>query len=82
MWLRIGQISPGFSGADLANVVNEAAILAARRNKKQIGQIDFEEALEKVALGPERRSRVIGEHWLHGRQIVVPAGPPAMIAAL
>src|SRR5213079_3098525 len=50
--LRIGQISPGFSGADLANVVNEAAILAARRNKKQIGQIDFEEALEKVALGP------------------------------
>src|SRR2546429_1734268 len=59
--LRIGQISPGFSGADLANVVNEAAILAARRNKKQIGQIDFEEALEKVALGPERRSRAITE---------------------
>jgi cell division protease FtsH len=59
--LRIAQISPGFSGADLANVVNEAAILAARRNKKQIGQIDFEEALEKVALGPERRSRVITE---------------------
>jgi len=59
--LRIGQISPGFSGADLANVVNEAAILAARRNKKMIGQIDFEEALEKVALGPERRSRVITE---------------------
>jgi cell division protease FtsH len=59
--LRVGQISPGFSGADLANVVNEAAILAARRNKKQIGQIDFEEALEKVALGPERRSRVITE---------------------
>ena len=58
---RIGQISPGFSGADLANVVNEAAILAARRNKKTIGQIDFEEALEKVALGPERRSRVITE---------------------
>src|SRR5881227_2445854 len=59
--LRIGQISPGFSGADLANLLNEAAILAARRNKKQIGQIDFEEALEKVALGPERRSRVITE---------------------
>jgi cell division protease FtsH len=59
--LRIAQISPGFSGADLANVVNEAAILAARRNKKTIGQIDFEEALEKVALGPERRSRVITE---------------------
>src|SRR5713226_728605 len=59
--LRVAQISPGFSGADLANVVNEAAILAARRNKKQIGHIDFEEALEKVALGPERRSRVITE---------------------
>src|SRR3989475_4671526 len=59
--LRIAQISPRFSGADLANVVNEAAILAARRNKKTIAQIDFEEALEKVALGPERRSRVITE---------------------
>src|SRR3954466_2876396 len=59
--IRIAQISPGFSGADLANVVNEAAILAARRNKKTIAQIDFEEALEKVALGPERRSRVITE---------------------
>src|SRR5207245_11424597 len=59
--LRIAQISPGFSGADPANVVNEAAILAARRNKKTIAQIDFEEALEKVALGPERRSRVITE---------------------
>ncbi len=59
--IRIAQISPGFSGADLANVVNEAAILAARRNKKLIGEIDFEEALEKVSLGPERRSRVITE---------------------
>ncbi|HEX9268885.1 MAG TPA: ATP-dependent zinc metalloprotease FtsH [Candidatus Limnocylindria bacterium] len=59
--LRIAQISPGFSGADLANVVNEAAILAARRNRKVINQIDFEEALEKVSLGPERRSRVISE---------------------
>ena len=59
--LRVAQISPGFSGADLANVVNEAAILAARRNQKTIGQTDFEEALEKVALGPERRSRVITE---------------------
>ena len=59
--LRIAQISPGFSGADLANVVNEAAILAARRNRKVINQLDFEEALEKVSLGPERRSRVISE---------------------
>ncbi|HEY8657101.1 MAG TPA: ATP-dependent zinc metalloprotease FtsH [Candidatus Limnocylindria bacterium] len=59
--LRIAQISPGFSGADLANVVNEAAILAARRNRKTVSQLDFEEALEKVSLGPERRSRVISE---------------------
>ncbi len=59
--MKIAKISPGFSGADLANVVNEAAILAARRNKKTVGQAEFEEALEKVALGPERRSRVITE---------------------
>jgi cell division protease FtsH len=59
--MRIAKISPGFSGADLANVVNEAAIFAARRNRKAITQQDFEEALEKVALGPERRSRVISE---------------------
>jgi len=59
--MKIAKISPGFSGADLANIVNEAAILAARRNKKSIGQAEFEEALEKVALGPERRSRVITE---------------------
>ncbi|GAB4457231.1 MAG: ATP-dependent zinc metalloprotease FtsH [Anaerolineae bacterium] len=49
----------GFSGADLENVVNEGAILAARRNQKQIGQRDLEEAIEKVRLGPERRSRAI-----------------------
>jgi cell division protease FtsH len=59
--MKIAKISPGFSGADLANVVNEAAILAARRNKKVISGQEFEEALEKVALGPERRSRVISE---------------------
>ena len=59
--LKIAKISPGFSGADLANVVNEAAILAARRNKKTIMMAEFEEALEKVALGPERRSRVISD---------------------
>ena len=63
--LRIAQISPGFSGADLANVVNEAAILAARKNRKVVTQIDFEEALEKVSLGPERRSRVISEKEKH-----------------
>lgn len=51
--------TPGFSGADLANLMNEAAILAARRNKKIIGQTEVFEAIEKVLLGPERKSRVI-----------------------
>jgi len=51
--------SPGFSGADLANLVNEAAILAARRNKKSIGASEFNEAIDRVVAGPERRSRII-----------------------
>jgi cell division protease FtsH len=53
--------SPGFSGADLANLMNEAAILAARRNRKTITMNDFEEALERIVAGPERKSRVISE---------------------
>jgi cell division protease FtsH len=57
----IARQSPGFSGADLANLVNEAAILAARRNKKVIGMSEFQEALEKIVAGPERRSRVISD---------------------
>lgn len=51
----------GFSGADLENVINEGAILAARRNQKQITSINLEEAVEKIRLGPERRSRIISE---------------------
>jgi cell division protease FtsH len=51
--------TPGFSGADLANLMNEAAITTARRNKKMIGQDELFDAAEKVILGPERRSRVI-----------------------
>jgi cell division protease FtsH len=51
--------TPGFSGADLANLVNEAAILAARRNKKKISMVDFNEAVDRVIAGPERKSRVI-----------------------
>jgi len=53
--------TPGFVGADLENLVNEAAILAARRNKKSIGQIDLEEAIERVVMGPERKSRLISD---------------------
>lgn len=51
--------TPGFVGADLENMVNEAAILTARRNKTSIGQDEFEEAVERVLAGPERRSRII-----------------------
>lgn len=58
----IAQRTPGLSGADLANILNEAAILAARENKKTIRQVDCLEAIEKVLLGPERKSRVISEH--------------------
>ncbi|MBE7555147.1 MAG: ATP-dependent zinc metalloprotease FtsH [Anaerolineales bacterium] len=51
----------GFSGADLENVINEGAILAARRNQKQITMTDLQESIEKVRLGPERRTRVISQ---------------------
>ncbi len=57
----VARQSPGFSGADLANLVNEAAILAARRNKKVIGMSEFQEALERIVAGPERKSRVISD---------------------
>lgn len=55
----LARATPGFVGADLENLVNEAAILAARRNKKSIGQSEFEEAIERVIAGPERKSRLI-----------------------
>ncbi len=58
---RIAERTPGFSGADLSNVVNEAAILAARKEKKTFGQEDLFEAIEKVLMGPERKSRVVSE---------------------
>ena len=55
----IAKRTPGFVGADLANLVNEAALLAARRNKKLITMDEFEEAIDRVIAGPERKSRVI-----------------------
>ncbi len=57
----IARGSPGFSGADLANLVNEAALLAARRNKRVVTMEDFEEAKDKVMMGAERRSMVMTE---------------------
>jgi cell division protease FtsH len=53
--------TPGFSGADLANLVNEAALLAARQSKKTVEMIDFESAKDKVLMGVERRSMIISE---------------------
>jgi len=58
---EVAERTPGFSGADLANVVNESAILAARRNKRQIFQEELLESIEKVLLGPERKSHVLSE---------------------
>ncbi|MGQ0679618.1 MAG: ATP-dependent zinc metalloprotease FtsH [Actinomycetota bacterium] len=54
--------TPGFTGADLANVVNEAALLAARRAKKEITMDEIEEAIDRVIAGPQRRSRLISDH--------------------
>jgi cell division protease FtsH len=63
----IARQTPGFSGADLANLVNEAAILAARRKKKEIGYEELMESVDRVTMGPERRSRIIS---LHEKEIV------------
>ena len=58
---EVAERTPGFSGADLANVANEAALLAARVNKTQINQKEFLEAIEKVLLGPERKSHILSK---------------------
>ncbi len=58
---EIAERTPGFSGADIANVANEAAILAARRNKNQVYQEEFLESIEKVLLGPERKSHILSK---------------------
>ena len=57
----IARRTPGFVGADLANVVNEAALLAGRRSKEALGMSEFEEAIDRVMAGPERKSRVISK---------------------
>ena len=58
---RLAKQTPGFSGADLNNLLNEAAILAARRDKQAITMAELEEAIDRVILGPERKSRVISD---------------------
>ncbi|MBI2064108.1 MAG: ATP-dependent zinc metalloprotease FtsH [Candidatus Yanofskybacteria bacterium] len=57
----VAERTPGFSGADLANLVNEAAILATRKNQREVKQIDLFQSIEKVILGPERRSHILSK---------------------
>ncbi len=59
--VTLAKATPGFVGADLENMINEAAILAARKNKKTINTDDMQEAIERVVMGPERKSRVISD---------------------
>jgi len=58
---KIARGTPGFSGADLENLVNEAALWAARQNKKEVENIDFEMAKDKVMMGAERKSMMLTE---------------------
>ncbi len=85
--------TPGFSGADLANMANEAALLAARRGKTRIGMSEFEEAIERVISGPQRKSRILspkeremtayheGGHALLGK-LLPQANPPHKVTIL
>ena len=58
--------TPGFSGADLANLVNEAALLAARKDKTKIDMVDFNESVDRVVAGPERKSRIMNDQVRSG----------------
>ena len=62
---RIAKLTPGFTGADLANLMNESALLAARRHKQQISMDEVEEAMERVIAGPEKKSRVMSQDERH-----------------
>src|SRR6185369_17494340 len=76
---RIAQVTPGFSGADLANAVNEAALLAARHHGKEISQRELEDAIEKVVAGPERKSRRLREE--EKRRVAYHESGHALVAA-
>ena len=76
---RIAQETPGFSGADLANVLNEAALLAARHLAATISQSDLQEAVEKVVAGPERRSRRLADQ--EKRRVAYHESGHALVAA-
>jgi cell division protease FtsH len=76
----IARGTPGFSGADLANLVNEAALNAARFNKKKVEMIDFEYAKDKVMMGPERKSMIMTEQ--EKRNTAYHEGGHALVAAM
>ena len=57
----MARLSAGFSGADLENLMNEAAIFAARRGRNEVRAIDFQDAFDRIVMGPERKSRVLSE---------------------
>ena len=76
----IARGTPGLSGADLANIVNEAALLAARRNRKQVTMADFEEAKDKVMMGPERKSLILSDE--ERRRIAYHEAGHALVASL
>ncbi len=76
----IARGTPGFSGADLANLVNEAALLAARQNKDRLDLSDFEYAKDKVLMGPERRSMIISEK--EKRNTAIHEGGHALVAKM
>ena len=76
---RIAAATAGFSGADLANVLNEAALLAARRHATEITQHDLEEAIEKVVAGPERKSRRLNDE--EKRRVAYHESGHALVAA-
>jgi cell division protease FtsH len=76
----IAQRTPGFVGADLANICNEAALLAARRNKDVIETIDLEDAIDRVLAGPEKKSRLINEQ--EKRVVAVHESGHALMALL
>jgi cell division protease FtsH len=59
--LVLARRTPGFTGADLANVINEAALLAARKDKEDVGLVDLEEAIERVMAGPQKRSNIMSD---------------------
>jgi cell division protease FtsH len=76
----IARRTPGFTGADLANVINEAALLTARRNKQAVTMAELDEAIDRVVAGPERRSRIISDR--EKRVIAYHEGGHALVAYL